>query len=335
MLGVKLDFCDVLMVPRTSEIESRSQVDVNRTFEIRGQIITVCPIVAANMDTVGTISMAKELKKYNMMTAIHKHYPDDEIAEALYNHNLGTHSFITVGVQEADRKRVDNIRKGRKDSFFLLIDAANGYIPSMRETISYYKNFYPMAIICAGNVASPEGVKLLADAGVDIVKIGIGSGKLCNTRLKAGVGYPQFSLIEDCASVASEYNILLMSDGGINNPGDIAKAFGIGADFVMVGSMFAGHDECEVPFSRDGDIEYAVCYGMSSNTAMNKYHGGVADYRTCEGRTVSIPRKGKIENTIKDVLGGIRSAGTYINAATLEEFVINSTFIQVNRQVNH
>ena len=335
MTDLKLDFCDVLMVPRASEIESRSEVDVLRTFEIRGHVITVCPIVAANMDTVGTISMAKELKQYNMMTSLHKHYSNEEIANALYDNNLSTHCFITVGIQEHDRTRVENIRKGRKDPFFLMIDAANGYIPSMRNAIKYYKDQYPMAIICAGNVASTEGVKLLADAGADIIKIGIGSGKLCNTRLKAGVGYPQFSLIQECAPIADEYNVYLMSDGGINNPGDIAKAFGIGADFVMIGSMFTGHDECEVNFSREGNLEYAVCYGMSSSTAMQKYHGGVADYRTCEGRTVSVPRKGKVEHTIKDILGGIRSAGTYINASNLEEFAINSSFIRVNRQVNH
>lgn len=333
----KLDFCDVLLVPQNSGINSRSEVSLESTFYFKNGRTLVCtPIVAANMDTVGTVSMAKAFKESKAMVALHKYHPVSE-------HSNHENTFLTVGLAVDDRDKVAKVFNA-KDAFNLMIDAPNGYIPAMKSAIEYYRKTYPLAIICAGNVASPAGVKRLAGYGADIVKIGIGSGKLCNTRLKAGVGYPQFSLIVDCYSemhykfdpndpTFSKYDkVYLMSDGGANTPGDIAKAFGAGADFVMLGSMLMGHTECDVPVN---DNESMTCYGMSSDTAMNKYHGGVADYKTCEGRTVEIPFKGPVANTLKDIYGGLRSAGAYIGACKLSDFWRTAKFIQVQRQANH
>jgi GMP reductase len=335
MRETKLDFCDVLMVPQQSDLDSRSKVTLERTFTFKnGHSFTALPIVASNMDTVGTVSMAKAFRPFKALVALHKHYKDYVYVESIFGEQINN-VFFTVGVQDTERDRVKKCVRLPGSHPLLMIDAANGYIPAMRESIRYYKDIYPWMVICAGNVASPEGVELLADAGADIIKIGIGSGKLCNTRLKTGIGYPQFSLIQDCRLAANEKKVYLMSDGGIENPGDIAKAFGIGADFVMLGSMLAGHEECEVAFHKEEDEEYMTCYGMSSSTAMGKYHGGVASHRTCEGRTLSIKKKGLVANTIKDICGGLRSAGTYLNASNLEEFSKKAWFIQVNRQVNH
>lgn len=334
-MAAKLDFCDVLLVPNVSDLNSRAEVVLERTFKFKnGNELTVLPLVASNMDTVGTFSMAKSFRNFNALVALHKHYSDYVYVDNIFGEGINN-VFFTVGIQEDERLRVKKCIRLPGTHKLLMLDVANGYIPALRESIQYYRETYPWLTICAGNVCSPEGVELLAKAGADIVKIGIGSGKMCNTRLKAGVGYPQFSLIEDCYSAADINGVYLMSDGGIENPGDIAKAFGAGADFVMLGSMLAGHDECEVKFHKENDEEVMTCYGMSSATAMSKYHGGVASHRTCEGRTLSIKRKGPVAQTMKDICGGLRSAGTYINAPSIDKFHENAKFIQVNRQVNH
>ena len=333
-----LDFCDVLMIPCKSDVDSRANVMLERTFTFRnGNTWTTLPIVAANMDTVGTFSMARAFQSTNASVALHKHYPIEE-----YVKNIPTtpnNVFYTTGIQDEDRETTTRILESEelKEIGFnkLMIDTPNGYISKMIKTVEYYRKTYPNMIICAGNVASPEGVKMLADAGADIVKIGIGSGKLCNTRLKAGVGYPQFSLIQECVENNTS-DVYLMSDGGINNPGDAAKAFGAGADFVMIGTMFAGHAESETEtYMSDNHREYTVIYGMSSSTAMDKYHGGVASHRTCEGRTMSVKFKGDVVDCLKDLCGGLRSAGTYLGASRIQDFSLTSSFIQVNRQVNH
>ncbi len=193
---------------------------------------------------------------------------------------------------------------------------------------------HPDSIIIAGNVVTGEMVEELLLSGADIVKVGIGPGSVCTTRIKTGVGYPQLSAIIECADAAHGLSGQIISDGGCTNPGDIAKAFGAGADFVMLGGMFAGHDECGGDVvERDGK-RVMLFYGMSSETAMSKHSGGVADYRASEGKTVHVPYRGPVDDTVKDILGGLRSACTYVGAHQLKELTKRTTFVRVREQHN-
>ena len=335
----KLDFCDVMIVPKESNLNSRKEVNSIRKFEFKNGIkLNCCPIIAANMDTVGTFSMAKSLKSHEMMTCLHKYYTLDKYEEFFETHKSNNY-FITVGSSEEERYKFNNIWNIRhrytEEPIFINIDIANGYIPQLREAIKYYRKTYENSVISAGNICTPEGVRILANAGADICKAGIGSSGFCLTRQKAGVGYPQFSMILECQEEADKQGIYLISDGGCTCPGDIAKAFCAGADFVMLGGMLAGHDECEVEFYRnEHGEEYCFSHGMSSSTAMLKYNGNIPSHRTSEGRTVSIKAKGPVNNTLLDIEGGLRSCGTYIGAETLEKFAGRTNFVKVYHQLN-
>jgi GMP reductase len=164
--------------------------------------------------------------------------------------------------------------------------------------------------------------------------VGIGPGSVCTTRVKTGVGYPQLSAIIECADAAHGLGGLIISDGGCTTPGDVAKAFGAGADFVMLGGMLAGHEECGGELIEKNGQQYSLFYGMSSATAMEKHVGGIADYRASEGKTAEVPFRGKVENTVLDILGGIRSTCTYVGAAHLKELSKRTTFIRVSEQEN-
>ncbi|XP_067595653.1 GMP reductase 2 isoform X3 [Pseudorca crassidens] len=301
---VKLDFKDVLLRPKRSTLKSRSEVDLTRSFSFRNskQMYTGIPIIAANMDTVGTFEIAKVLCKFSLFTAVHKHYSLEQWNEfASQNPDCLEHLAASSGTSSADFEQLGQI-----------LDA----IPQ------------------AGNVVTGEMVEELILSGADIIKVGIGPGSVCTTRKKTGVGYPQLSAVMECADAAHGLKGHIISDGGCNCPGDVAKAFGAGADFVMLGGMLAGHSESGGELiERDGK-KYKLFYGMSSEMAMKKYAGGVAEYRASEGKTVEMPFKGDVEHTIRDILGGIRSTCTYVGAAKLKELSRRTTFIRVTQQVN-
>lgn len=334
----KLDFDDVMLVPKPSSLNSRKDVLLSRTFKFKnGKSISCVPIVAANMDTVGTFSMCNVLSKFNLLTALHKHYSIERLQSFINTES--SHFFYTVGIDDREFGKFYELYKCHKQHknipILLNIDIANGYISKMTDTVKKYRDMYPEIVICAGNVVTPEGINNLAKAGADIIKLGIGSGAMCLTRAKAGVGYPQFSCIVDCNEAADENDVYIMSDGGCKNPGDICKAFAAGSDFVMLGSMLAGHDESEVDFLIDENgSETCLVYGMSSDSAMQKYNGGDRNYRSSEGRSVILKRRGPIDNTIRDILGGLRSCATYINALSISEFPAQAEFVKVYRQLN-
>jgi GMP reductase len=188
--------------------------------------------------------------------------------------------------------------------------------------------------IVAGNVVTGEMVEELLLSGADIVKVGIGPGSVCTTRVKAGVGYPQLSAVIECADAAHGLGGRIISDGGCTCPGDVAKAFGGGADFVMLGGMFAGHDESGGELVERGGQQFKLFYGMSSSTAMSMHAGEVALYRASEGKTVEVPYRGPIKETVREILGGVRSACTYVGAASLKELTKRTTFILVQEQEN-
>lgn len=336
--GLKLGFKDVMIRPKRSTLSSRAQValDRNFTFLHSKQQWNGVPIMAANMDTVGTFEMAKELSKHKIFTAIHKHYTIEQWHSFASSVDKNTLEYVAVstGTGEADSKKIATIFEQNPQIKFICIDVANGYSEHFVNFVKKARQNYPDKVIMAGNVVTGEMVEELLLAGADIVKVGIGPGSVCTTRVKTGVGYPQLSAIIECADAAHGLGGQIVSDGGCKIPGDIAKAFGGGADFVMLGGMLAGHTESGGETVEIDGEKFKQFYGMSSETAMNKHVGGVANYRASEGKTVQIPYRGSVENTVQDFLGGLRSTCTYVGASKLKELTKRTTFIRVQEQHN-
>ena len=335
---LKLGFKDVMFRPKRSTLKSRSEVTLEREFNFLHSDITWkgVPIIAANMDTVGTFNMAKALSNHNIFTAIHKHYTIDDWRKFIHESSVNTLNNIAIstGTSKEDAKKVKTILNEFPQINFICIDVANGYSEHFVEFVRKMRKQHPNKVIIAGNVVTGEMVEELLLSGADIIKVGIGPGSVCTTRVKTGVGYPQLSAIIECADAAHGLGGQIISDGGCKVPGDVAKAFGANADFVMLGGMLAGHTESCGEIIEENGEKFKAFYGMSSETAMNKHSGGVADYRASEGKTVKIPFKGNVENTIIDILGGLRSTCTYVGARRLKELTKRTTFIRVQEQEN-
>ncbi|XP_066484113.1 GMP reductase 2 [Tiliqua scincoides] len=334
---IKLDFKDVLLRPKRSTLKSRSEVDLTRSFLFRNskQTYTGIPIIAANMDTVGTFEMAKVLCKFSLFTAIHKHYSLEEWREfAAHNPDCLQSVAASSGTGPSDFELLEQILEAVPEVRYICLDVANGYSEHFVQFLRDVRKRFPDHTIMAGNVVTGEMVEELILSGADIIKVGIGPGSVCTTRKKTGVGYPQLSAVMECADAAHGLNGHIISDGGCSCPGDVAKAFGAGADFVMLGGMLAGHTESGGELIEKGGKKYRLFYGMSSEVAMKKYAGGVAEYRASEGKVVEVPFKGDVEHTLRDILGGIRSTCTYVGAAKLKELSRRTTFIRVTQQVN-
>ena len=335
---VKLGFKDVMIRPKRSTLKSRSQVNLEREFKFLHSPFTWTgiPIMAANMDTVGTFEMAKALSEKKLFTAIHKHYSltDWNVFSSNTNENIENYIAVSTGISKQDSEKLASIFKFNPNLKFICIDVANGYSEYFADFVKKTREQYPDKVIMAGNVVTGEMVEELLLSGADIVKVGIGPGSVCTTRVKTGVGYPQLSAIIECADAAHGLGGQIISDGGCTIPGDIAKAFGAGADFVMLGGMLAGHTESGGEIIEKHGKPYRKFYGMSSSTAMEKHVGGVAEYRASEGKTVEVPFRGDVENTLQDILGGLRSTCTYVGAERLKELTKRTTFIRVSEQEN-
>jgi len=335
---IKMGFKDVLIRPKRSTLSSRAEVRLERVFTFMHSKKTWqgIPVIAANMDTVGTFEVAAVLAEHGLLTAIHKHYNLEQWDAFLQGQNPDIYDRImaSTGTSEADYKRLGETLKAHPELNFICIDVANGYAEAFVEFVARVRESYPDKTIVAGNVVTGEMVEELLLSGADLVKVGIGPGSVCTTRLKTGVGYPQLSAVIECADAAHGLGGRIISDGGCVCAGDVAKAFGAGADFVMLGGMFAGHDESGGEIvERDGQT-FKLFYGMSSSLAMEKHAGGVAEYRSSEGKTVEVPYRGPIVETVKDILGGVRSACTYVGAGALRELTKRTTFIRVLEQEN-
>ena len=333
---IKLDFNNVLIRPKRSTLKSRADVCLERTFKFNHSKIEWkgIPIMSANMDTTGTFEVYNVLSEYNMLTILHKFYKlEDYSSHKTYlNPNLFA---VSTGISNDDFNRLVTIMD-IVDCNWICIDIANGYLDGMVNFCKRVREKYPDKIIIAGNVVTREIVEeLILEGKVDIVKIGIGPGSACTTRLKTGVGMPQLSAILECSDAAHGVGGHIISDGGITCPGDMAKAFGGGTDFVMVGGQFAGHDENPGEIIEEDGNKMKLFYGMSSEKAQKKYYGSMAKYRSSEGRVLKIPYKGSLHNTVDDYLGGLRSACTYINADCIKNMSKCTTFVQVNQQVNN
>ena len=335
---IKLGFKDVMIRPKRSTLKSRSEVTLQRKFKFLhgGKDWEDIPIMAANMDTVGTFEMAKALANQHLFTAIHKHYSLKEWQDfmLLTGNEITEHIAISTGTSAADAEKLDTLLKSFPQLRFICIDVANGYSEHFVRFVKKTRAKYPEKVIIAGNVVTGEMVEELLLAGADVIKVGIGPGSVCTTRIKTGVGYPQLSAIIECADAAHGLGGQIISDGGCKVPGDVAKAFGGGADFVMLGGMLAGHEESGGELVEEGGKPYKKFYGMSSETAMNKYAGGVANYRASEGKTVQVPFRGSVAETVQTLLGGLRSTCTYVGAKHLKELTKRTTFIRVQEQHN-
>jgi GMP reductase len=327
---VKLDYKDVLITPKRSALSSRSQVKLERLFTFRSYNSWFgVPIIAANMDGVGTLEMDAEFNKHHCMVALTKHYSDTKLIEHFAKKLDST--IYSMGISDEDLQKFDNVYSVVGNRLMrVCIDVANGYTQSFVDFIKKFRDRYPSVVLMAGNVVTPEMTEELILAGVDIVKVGIGPGSVCTTRKMTGIGFPQLSAVIECADAAHGLKGHIIADGGCSVPGDVVKAFAAGADFVMLGGMLAGHKEGGAsPF---GENKF---YGMSSDTAMDLHNGGVANYRASEGKTVEIPYRGEVSRTMQDILGGLRSACTYVGASELKELSKRATFVRVTQQLNN
>jgi GMP reductase len=320
---IKLDFDDVLIKPKRSTLVSRKKVNLERTFKFKhsNSRWTGIPIIASNMDHTGTIAMSHVLMELPMLTALCKFI---ESSEWGWNKNI----IRTIGLdQNLDEQPYDY-----PNAPWICLDVANGYTERFNDYVALMREHEATKdkIIIAGNVCTPEATEQILLAGADVVKIGIGPGSVCTTRKMTGVGYPQLSAVIECADAAHGLGGHIIADGGCTVVGDIAKSFGAGADFVMLGGMLAGHKECE------GEIidDKMTFYGMSSDDAQLKYYGEKKSHRASEGKTVQIPFKGNVIDTVHEILGGLRSSCTYAGAKSIKDLPKCTTFVKVNRQLN-
>ena len=363
----KLDYSNVLLRPKRSTLISRKDVDVDRHFTFRnGKTFFNIPIMAANMDGVGTFEMADALGKLGLFTCLVKSYSVNQYVDFfdfdekwMEPHQLQRHEYTayTMGISNEDHEKFRMVYEQADRIKYVCIDVANGYTQRFSEFVSMFRKTYPEIVIIAGNVCTADQTQELILSGADIVKVGIGPGSVCTTRIQTGVGYPQLSAVMECADAAHGLGGHIIADGGCTTAGDVAKAFGGGADFVMLGGMLAGHKEgggkvITKHFSTgeykkvhddgmSGEIptldrfvpvyeerKFVQFYGMSSDTANMKHFGGLKNYRSSEGRDVTIPYKGNIDNTVQDILGGLRSACTYVGAAGLKQLSKCATFVR-------
>lgn len=332
---IKLDFSDVLICPKRSESPSRKNVNLNRKYKFlnSGASWEGVPILAANMATVGTFEMAKVFSKFGMLACLHKHYSLEDLI-TFFQENQ---AFYTLGIKDEDFEKLKSFKSKFKAPKYICLDVANGYTKFFVDKCKQLREMCRDSVILAGNVCTPEMVQeLLLSGGVDIIKVGIGGGSACTTRIITGIGIPQLSAVIDCADAAHGLRGHVVSDGGCTSPGDVAKAFGAGADFVMLGGMLAGHDECEGEWECDpqGHRKFLRFYGMSSKEAMNKFNGGQSDYKASEGRSVKVAYRGKAEDTMQEILGGLRSTCTYVGTETLKDLSKCCTFVRVNNTHN-
>ena len=344
-LKKELDFNDVLILPQLSDMYSSSQVNLEREFifnnSYTNKIIkwTGVPIIAANMDTTGTFEVCAVLQKYKMLTALNKFYTvaDYKATKVLLDPE---YFMVSTGISDENLQNLIEIMEYTKCRW-ICIDVANGYMQSFVNFCKTVRVLFPDKIIVAGNVVTGTMMhKLALDGGVDIIKVGIGSGSACLTRRQTGIGRPQLQAIIDCAKTSNtitntitntntNINTYIISDGGIKYPGDMSKAFGAGAHFVMLGGVFSGHDENPGDIVEENGQKYKWFYGMSSSYAMNKHFGKMEDYRSSEGALIKVPYKGPIENTVKDFLGGLRSTSTYVGAACIEQLPKLTVFVAI------
>ena len=333
---LKLDYSDVLFRPKRSTLSSRKEVDLHRTYKFKysKNEWTGIPIMAANMDGVGELGVAENLSEFNMLTSLTKQHDVKKLKQYKNLKSIYKNIALSTGIKKEDFEQLSKALKEFSFIRFICVDVANGYSERFSSFIKAVREKYPTKTIIAGNVVTADMTQELVLSGADIVKVGIGPGSVCTTRIQAGVGCPQLSAVMECADAAHGLGAHIIADGGCTCPGDVAKAFGAGADFTMLGGMLAGHDEGKGKLIKDKGKKFIEFYGSSSLVANKKHYGGLSDYRSSEGRTVRVKYRGRIKDTILDILGGIRSSCTYVGAPSLKQLSKCTTFVRVTNQFN-
>ena len=333
---LKLDYSDVLFRPKRSTLTSRKEVDLNRTYKFKysKNEWSGVPIMASNMDGVGELGVAEKLSEFNMITCLTKQHDVKKLTQYKNLKLIYKNISLSIGIKKEDFDNLDKVLKEFNFIRFICVDVANGYSERFSSFIKSVREKYPTKTIIAGNVVTADMTQELVLSGADIVKVGIGPGSVCTTRIQTGVGYPQLSAVMECADAAHGLGAHIIADGGCTCPGDVAKAFGAGADFTMLGGMLAGHDEGKGKIVKEKGEKFVEFYGSSSLIANKKHYGGLSDYRSSEGRTVKVKYRGKIKDTILDILGGIRSSCTYVGAPSLKQLSKCTTFVRVSNQFN-
>ena len=333
---IKLDYTDVLFRPKRSTLSSRKDVDLNRTYKFKysNNEWSGIPIMAANMDGVGELGVAEKMSEFNMITCLTKQHDIKRLKQYKKIKSIYKNIALSVGIKKEDFDNLDKLLKEFNFIKFICIDVANGYSERFSKFIKSVRDKYPTKTIIAGNVVTADMTQELVLNGADIVKVGIGPGSVCTTRIQTGVGYPQLSAVMECADAAHGLGAHIIADGGCTCPGDVAKGFGGGADFVMLGGMLAGHDEGKGKVVKNNGSKFIEFYGSSSLEANKKHYGGLSDYRSSEGRIVRVKYRGKIKDTISNILGGIRSSCTYVGAPSLKQLSKCTTFVRVSNQFN-
>ena len=333
---LKLDYSDVLFRPKRSTLSSRKDVDLERTYKFKysKNEWSGIPVMAANMDGVGELEVAETLSDFGMITCLTKQHDVAKLKKYKKLKSIYKNISLSIGIKKEDFQRLDKTLKEFSFIKFICVDVANGYSEHFTSFIKSVRDKYPTKTIIAGNVVTADMTQELVLSGADIVKVGIGPGSVCTTRIQTGVGYPQLSAVIECADAAHGLGAHIIADGGCTCPGDVAKGFGGGADFVMLGGMFAGHDEGGGKITKSNGSKYIVFYGSSSETANKKHYGGLSNYRSSEGRSVKIKYRGKIKDTILNILGGVRSSCTYVGAPSLKQLSKCTTFVRVSNQFN-
>ena len=333
---IKLDYSDVLFRPKTTTLQSRKDVNLKRTYRFKysKNEWSGIPIIAANMDGVGELSIAEKLAEFEMITCLTKQHDEKKLKKCKIIKKIYPHLALSIGIKKEDFENLNNVLKEFNFIKFICIDVANGYSEHFSKFVKSVRDKYPTKTIIAGNVVTADMTQELILSGADIVKVGIGPGSVCTTRTQTGVGYPQLSAVIECADAAHGLGAHIIADGGCTCPGDVAKGFGGGADFVMLGGMFAGHDEGKGKIIKTNGKKFIEFYGSSSDVANKKHYGGLSDYRSSEGRTVRIKYRGKIKDTILNILGGVRSSCTYVGAPSLKQLSKCTTFVRVSNQFN-
>jgi len=333
---LKLDYSDVLFRPKRSTLASRKEVNLERTYRFKysNNEWSGIPIMAANMDGVGELGIAEKISEFGMITCLTKQHDVKKLKQFKNIKSIYKNIALSVGIKKEDFENLNKVLKEFNFFNFICIDVANGYSERFSKFVKSVREKYPTKTIIAGNVVTADMAQELVLSGADIVKVGIGPGSVCTTRIQTGVGYPQLSAVMECADAAHGLGAHIIADGGCTCPGDVAKAFGGGADFVMLGGMLAGHDEGNGKIIKSNGSKYIEFYGSSSTVANKKHYGGLSSYRSSEGRAVRVKYRGKINDTILNILGGIRSSCTYVGAPSLKQLSKCTTFVRVTNQFN-
>ncbi|MEK6555586.1 MAG: IMP dehydrogenase [Bdellovibrionota bacterium] len=322
--GRALTYDDVLCFPQKSDVRSRRDPDL--TTRLTKNINIKLPFISANMDTVTEHEMAIAMDQQGGVGILHRFMSiSDQVSQVEKIKESGARVIIaSIGVNQDFKDRA----KALVDSGVnvITIDIAHGHSVSMLETLKWLKDTYPQVEVIAGNIASPQAARDLIEAGADAIKVGIGPGSMCTTRIITGCGVPQLTAVALCAEVTTEMGIPLIADGGIKTSGDVVKALAAGADTVMFGSILSGTLEPPGP-NRHGKKEYR---GMASKAAQVSWRGGVPEGMAPEGEMTLVPIKGRVSDVVAEMAGGLRSGMSYINATSVVEIRDKAFFLEMS-----